>query len=344
MEENDVEDKVTLCVGSGQDVEQWSSCNSNTSTIPVVKRLRVRQGTHWDLVDVSWPALLFTTSASKWQKSEVQCSWLGPTRKFEHERVYSMQHSLDGNELFVCLDSGVFCYKENKFAFNTKKKSPFTSLHCFSETQLLLGRRDGTIGALDTRSCTYTKFGALPYCCDHAVSLSDETTIVAQDLTGEMMCFDTRYYSSSRPFLLHVGKAKGVHQAQSRPLRKRNFFIVPGEEVVVTSSLGTGSSMGIDFFSLRNGESLFDEGVKQSLVCEFAIEDEAIGHHILREKPGCWLKLAPNNPRSLVTKYRRNFDLVDGITQQLWGIVCHKEGLAELQTSIVVRGKLKIKE
>ena len=102
------------------------------------------------------------------------------------------------------------------------------SIH--QESVKYIGFRNGELKTIDIRCPTPSvKIGQLPYCIDHIDCLRDGTTLVAQDITGQVSLYDCRM-PVSRKFSEYMRVVEG----KCAEVRKtRRFWIDPQEGFIV---------------------------------------------------------------------------------------------------------------
>ena len=99
-----------------------------------------------------------------------------------------------------------------------------------SDSMKFVGYRNGELAFLDLRTCSKgVVIGTLPYCIDHIECMSDEVTLIAQDITGQISLYDCRVAGRSSSV-----EAMRVTSGTVNEIRKlRRFWLSPDENFVV---------------------------------------------------------------------------------------------------------------
>ena len=98
------------------------------------------------------------------------------------------------------------------------------------DSMKFVGYRNGELASLDLRTCSKcVAIGSLPYCIDHVECMSDDVTLIAQDITGQISLYDCRVAGRSNNI-----EAMRVTSGTVNEIRKvRRFWLSPDENFIV---------------------------------------------------------------------------------------------------------------
>ena len=202
---------------------------------------------------------------------------IGGLSSIDQGSVSKIEWSSSGEELFQLCETGIWMtnvernffpvhsaaarglhemsYSKSSMVLSTRDSNRncnvvamCNSIH--QESVKYVGFRNGELKTIDIRCPTANmKIGQLPYCIDHIDCLRDETTLVAQDITGQVSLYDCRM-PMGRKFTEYLRVVEG----KCAEVRKtRRFWIDPGEGFIVIPA--NSSSVDLKNNSGKQGQA-----------------------------------------------------------------------------------------
>lgn len=204
------------------------------------------------------------------------------TRETKKMKPVSFSWSLDGLDLFICDEKGIFRWRwgaepvvnlSNVAAVRICHMNPCPST-------LICGMQGGDIKLLDKREKgdIISPIGQLPYRVDHLRLLNDSYRLIAQDITGRIQVHDIR---------VPMAECRVLQEGDSTSVQDRNFYVTANDNIVVAplASRSQGRCR-LGFWSVNNdnhdtvevysGDSSTDPHVQYSCqLADCAITDES---------------------------------------------------------------------